>query len=90
MGALAKISEAAMRTKEQLGQQFREIIAKIEASNPYDTFEPLTHEEGKFDIWELYEARLNKLLVERIQQLDDKELTRYWLGLIADEIAREH
>ena len=77
-----------MRTKEQLEQRLSEIIAEIEVNNPYDTFEPNEFEEGKFDIQELYESRPQRLVVQKVLDGDDKELAKFLMDEIGDELRR--
>jgi hypothetical protein len=57
--------------------QLREIMDKISAENPFDTFEPHEFEEGKGDIYELYEARLHLLFVKAVFQGPDRELANF-------------
>ena len=79
-----------MKTKEQQEQRLMEIINRVKVENPFDTFEPYPQEEGKADIWELYEARLDRLVTEELIKIDDKEFSHFWLNLIADEIEQKH
>jgi hypothetical protein len=76
-----------MKNSEQFEEQLRKIIMEVEAENPYDTFEPHPFEEGRCDILDLYESRLQKLVVEKVLHGDPK-LSRYFLGIIEDEIRR--
>jgi len=77
------------RSKEELTAKLHALMDKVEAENPFETFEPNESEEGKFDIYDLYESRLNKLFVMAIGETGDKELQKCFLDEIAAEIKRD-
>ena len=77
-----------MTHSKKLEERLDRIIDEIKANNPYETFEPHEAEEGQHDIMELYEARLRKLICEKV--CEDEELRLYFLNLVADELEREH
>jgi hypothetical protein len=79
-----------MKTKNEahLDEQLRKIMQEVEAENPYEVFEPHLSEEGLHDILELYDSRLRKLFVEKVLHGDDPKLSRYFLGIIEDELGR--
>jgi hypothetical protein len=78
-----------MRTKEQMEAQLREMADKIRAENQFDTFEPHEFEEGKGDIYELYEARLHRLLVEAVFHGPDRELADFLLEQVETVMRQE-
>ena len=64
-------------TEVQMRRRLDEIMDRIEAENPYETFEPHESEEGVFNIRGLYEARLNKLFIDAVLNGPDKELASF-------------
>jgi hypothetical protein len=79
-------------TEEELGQLMREIYKKIEAENPFETFEPHPGEEnysGFERLMELYDARLERLTVEQLLKGSNEEAKNAFMKMIADQAGRE-
>ena len=77
------------RNEEQLRQRVQEIFSKVVADNPFETFEPHPEEEGKHDIYSLYEARLIRLSYEAVLEGSDKELVHFLLRELTEIIKME-
>jgi hypothetical protein len=82
------MTDTRVKTKERLEQRMRELMDSITAANPLETFEPHEAEEGKFNIEELHEARLERLFVEAVLRDPDKELAEFLIGEVAREIGK--
>ena len=79
-----------MKTDEQFENQIQDILTEIRSTNPFETFEPHEFEEGKHNIMELYESRIQLLFIMRLTTNKlPEELSQYFLKQIATEIRRE-
>jgi len=81
-----------MITEKQLNQRMKEIWDKVEANNPFETFEPHPSEEnysGFEELADLYEARLRRLCVEQILNGDDEELKHAFFKMLEGQIRRD-